>query len=140
MDIFVDTSAFYSLADTRDLHHARARAVYEAHITRHRLYTSDLVVAETWSLVRGRLGRRAAMRWWAGMRTGIVTIAFVRLADLEAGWRIGQRYDHGALSLVDCVSFALMERLGIETAFAFDQRFSVYRFGVQSERAFRVLT
>jgi predicted nucleic acid-binding protein len=140
MDIFVDTSAFYSLADTHDRHHARARAVYGAYITKHCLYTSDLVVAETWSLVQGRLGRQAAMRWWAGMRTGIVTIAFVRLADLEAGWRIAQRYDHEALSLVDCVSFALMERLGIETAFTFDHRFGLYRFGVRSERAFRVLT
>lgn len=139
MNIFVDTSAFYSLADGSDRHHTQARALYDQHIGAGRLFTSDLVMAETWLLLRGRLGRHAALQWWSGMRSGIVEIVFTRPADLEAAWLITQRYQDQDLSLVDCVSFALMERLGIAVAFAYDQHFSLYRFGVRSERFFRLL-
>jgi predicted nucleic acid-binding protein len=140
VNTFVDTSAFYSLADSRDRHHEQAQSLYQAQIGTAQFYTSDLVMAETWLLLRGRLGRRAALQWWDGVRLGIVDIVFARPADLEAAWRIAQRYDDQDLSLVDCVSFAIMERLGIETAFAYDHHFGLYRFGLRSEKAFRLLT
>jgi len=139
MSIFVDTSAFYGLADRSDRRHAEAQALYDAYLGTEGLYTSDLVMAETWLLIRGRLGRRAAVQWWAGMRTGIVEIVPASEADLEAAWWIVQRYGDQDLSLVDCVSFALMERLGIDAAFAFDHHFGLYRYGARSERAFRLL-
>jgi len=139
MSIFVDTSAFYGLADRSDRRHAEAQALYDANAGIERFYTSDLVMAETWLLIRGRLGRRAAVQWWAGMRAGIVEVVPTSDADLEAAWWIVQRYGDQDLSLVDCVSFALMERLGIDAAFAFDHHFSLYRYGARSERAFRLL-
>ncbi len=139
MDIFIDTSAFYSLADKKDRHYQQATALYQSNIEKARLYTSDLVMAETWLLLRGRLGRQAALQWWAATRTGIVQVVFARPIDLEAAWRIAQRYDDQDLSLVDCVSFAIMERMGLGMAFAYDQHFSLYRFGTRSEQAFRVL-
>jgi predicted nucleic acid-binding protein len=57
--------------------------------------------------------------------------------DLEAAWRIAQAYPDQAFSFVDCLSFALMERLGIEEVFAFDAHFLVYRFGPGRRRGFR---
>lgn len=139
MSIFVDTSAFYGLADRSDRRHAEAQVLYDANAGFERFYTSDLVMAETWLLIRGRLGRQAAMKWWAGIRTGIVAVVPACEADLEAAWRIAQRYGDQNLSLVDCVSFALMERLGIDVAFAFDHHFGLYRYGARSERAFWLL-
>jgi predicted nucleic acid-binding protein len=139
MNIYVDTSAFYSLADVGDRYHAQSLDLFELHVEDSRLYTSDLVLAETWSLMRGRLGRRAALQWWSGVRSGVVEILFGRPVDLEAAWRIVQQYDDQDLSLVDCVSFAIMERFGLEIAFAYDHHFSLYRFGRQANRSFQLL-
>lgn len=40
-------------------------------------------------------------------------------------------------SFTDCTSFALMERLGVAEAFAFDRHFLVYRYGANRQRALR---
>jgi predicted nucleic acid-binding protein len=66
MSIFVDTSAFLGLADRSDFHHGQAQALYEAQAGSERFYTSGLVMAETWLLICGRLGRQAVLHWWAG--------------------------------------------------------------------------
>ncbi len=41
---------------------------------------------------------------------------------LEA-WRYFQRHDDKRYSLTDCVSFAIMTNLGIQTAYSFDRNF-----------------
>lgn len=43
--------------------------------------------------------------------------------DRERAWAIFQRYDDKVLSFTDCTSFAVMERLGINTAFSVDHDF-----------------
>jgi predicted nucleic acid-binding protein len=57
--------------------------------------------------------------------------------DLEAAWHIAQAFPDQPFSFVDCTSFAIMERLGILDAFAFDTHFLVYRFGPDRQRALR---
>jgi predicted nucleic acid-binding protein len=140
MNIYVDTSAFYSLADVSDRHHAQSFDLFELHVEDSRLYTSDMVLAETWLLMRGRLGRHAALQWWSNIRSGAVEILFAKPVDLEAAWRIAQQYGDQDLSLIDCVSFAIMERCGLEIAFAYDHHFSMYRFGRQANQSFQLLT
>ena len=65
MTLFVDTSAFFALANLADKHHAEAVAAYQANVGDDDLQTSDHVIIETWYLLRSRLGRRAAMAFWA---------------------------------------------------------------------------
>jgi len=62
MSVFVDTSAFYALADEGDRSHRQAKAAYEALIGE-RLSTSDHVLVECWFLLGSRLGRDAAIRF-----------------------------------------------------------------------------
>lgn len=135
----VDTGAWYALADTSDRHHRHARVFYLDNIATGRLLTTDLILAETLSLLTGHLGRAAAQTFWGRLRQVPVHVLAPVDADLEAAWRIGQAYPDQTFSFVDCVSFAIMERLGITDVFAFDTRFLVYRFGVRRERAFRRL-
>jgi predicted nucleic acid-binding protein len=139
VDIYVDTSAFYSLADRGDRHHDEAVDVYREHAGRDRFLTSELVLAESWLLLQGRLGQPAALDWLAGIQTGIVQVIPTQDSDLEAAYYIARRYWDEGMSLVDCVSFTLMERLKIETAFAFGRAFRLYRYGPRSDRAFRLI-
>lgn len=137
MSIFVDTGAWYAVADRSDRHHEHASRFYLAHAGEGRLVTSDLIVAETWALLASHLGRDAALTFWETLRDARVPILTIEASDLEAAWRIAQAFADQDFSFTDCASFALMERLGLEDAFAFDAHFLVYRYGSKRHRAFR---
>lgn len=136
MSLFVDTAAWYAAADAGDRSHKRA---VQALSGDQRLLTSSHVLAESWTLLRHRLGRPAAERFWSGLRSGVAFIEPVGAADLEAAWGIGQKFPDQDFSLVDRTSFAVMERLGIERVATFDQHFAVYRYGPGGKRAFTIV-
>jgi len=137
VSIFVDTGAWYAVADRSDRHHASATRFYNERAPAGGFVTSSHVVAETWALLAAHLGRPAALTFWETLRDLRVPILVCDPADLEAAWRIAQAFPDQDFSFTDCTSFAIMERLGIDEAFAFDGHFLVYRYGSNRRRAFR---
>jgi len=136
MSLFVDTSMWYAAADSSDASNPRAKAVLAAGEP---LVTSDHVLVETWILLRHRIRRQAANRFWEGLRNGVAAIEPVGMADLEAAWQIAESYHDQGFSIVDCTSFAVMCRLGIERAASLDDHFAIFRFGPNRRRAFTIL-
>lgn len=136
MTVFVDTSAWFAAADADDANHARA---VEVLMLDDGLLTTDHVLVESWTLMRHRLGKTAARKFWEGLRAGVAAIEPVGGADLDVAWEIGENFRDQDFSIVDRTSFAVMLRLGIETAASFDQDFAVFRHGPGRRRAFRVL-
>jgi len=139
VDVLVDTGAWYALADRTDRHHQAAREFYEQQAGTASLVTTDLVIAETFALLSAHMGRPAALTHWGALREARIPVLAPDPADLEAAWRIAQAYSDQRLSFVDCTTFAMMERLGITDAFAFDTHFLVYRFGPGLREGFRRL-
>jgi len=137
--VLVDTGAWYALADASDRHHREARRFYLAEAPRRRLMTTDLIVSEAWTLISAHLGRAAALSFWNALRTTRTPVVTIEAIDLEAAWRIVHGFPDQDFSFTDCSSFAVMERLGIDDAFAFDAHFLVYRFGPGRKRAIRRL-
>ena len=135
--MLVDTGAWYAVADRSDRHHARARQFFVDEAPRGRLLTTEVIVAETFTLIGAHIGRSAALEFWARLRAARIPIATLEAVDLEAAWRIATAFPDQTFSFTDCTSFALMERLGVHDAFAFDAHFLVYRFGPRRQRAFR---
>lgn len=135
MSRFVDTSAWYAAADSSDRSSAAVKAALSSGDA---LMTSDHVLVETWLLLRHRLGRRAAERFWGALTGGAATIEMVSAADLQVAWAVGEAFPDQDFSLVDRTSFAVMQRLGILEAVTLDVDFAVYRFGHRRERAFRI--
>ncbi len=102
------------------------------------LWTSDHVLVECWRLARDNLGQSVAERFWAGMRRGLASVETVLSGDLDVAWRIGESFPDQGFSIVDRTSFAVMERLGIDSVATFDDHFSIYRYGPRRQRAFDV--
>jgi predicted nucleic acid-binding protein len=136
MSLFVDTSIWFAAADATDLSNARAKAILNSGEL---LVTTDHILIETWTLLRYRLQRNAAERFWEGMRSGVAIIEPIGLADLEAAWQIGISWNDQDFSIVDRTSFAVMRRLGVERAASLDDHFAIFRFGPRRRQSFTVI-
>jgi hypothetical protein len=70
------------------------------------------------------LGHRKAVKFGEKLLASrLVQLISVTKEDKKRAWEIFQRYDDKVLSFTDCTSFAVMERLGIDTAFTVDHDF-----------------
>ncbi len=136
MNLFVDSSVLYAVADAGDERHHDARRSLEHG---DRLITSDHVLTESWSLIGRRLGWEAAERFFAAIRGGSAMVEYVGPADLEVAWSIGEAFPDQWFSLTDRTSFAVMMRLGIHRAASLDKDFAVFRFGPRRDRAFEIV-
>lgn len=136
MSLFVDTSVWYAAADRGDRSHERAKEILSEG---DRLVTTDHVLLEVWFLLRHRLHRDAAERFWEALRGGVAELEPVGGADLEAAWAAGRAFPDQDFSIVDRTSFAVIERLGIRRVASFDEHFAIYRFGRERQEAFTVL-
>jgi predicted nucleic acid-binding protein len=132
----VDTGAWYAICDTSDEHHTQARIFYEKTIGAIPLVTTDAILVETWALLSSRLGRNAAIALWETLRDSFTPIITLDQADIEVAWQIMNSFSDQNFSFTDCTTFAVMERLHIERAFAFDHHFLIYRYGPGRSKAF----
>ena len=89
MSLFVDTSMWYAAADSSDMNNALAKRILSAGEP---LVTTDHVLIETWTLLRHRIGRRAAERFWQGLREGAAIVETVSAADMEAAFQNNRRH------------------------------------------------
>lgn len=79
------------------------------------------------------------MRFWNALPETPLVVDGVTLADLERARAIATEWADRELDVVDCTSFAVMERLGCRRVASFDTDFAVYRFGRDRKRAFEII-
>lgn len=128
MTVFVDTSALYALFDRDDDSHAASAAEWERLVKGDAaLVTSGFVLVETLALLQHRIGLDAVRAFQEDVYP-LLRIEWVSETDFEAGAAGVLSAQRRELSLVDCVSFVLMRRLGIRRVFAFDQHFAEQGF------------
>ena len=123
--LFVDTSAWYALLDRNDRNHAAANQFIQE--SDEPLVTSTYVLDETVTLAKRHLGHavavRAGQQLWAEEVSRLVRVT---PADEVLAWSIFTRHADKGYSFTDCTSYAMMQRLGIDTVFAFDVHFEQY--------------
>jgi predicted nucleic acid-binding protein len=134
--VLIDSSIWFAAVVERDKDNARARQVL-AGIDR--AVTTDHIVVETWLLLNSRHGRRAADTFADRIRDSGLPVEFATPADLDTAWRIMKTFPDQDFSIVDCTSFAVMERLGVHCAASFDHHFEIFRYGPRRDGAFEVL-
>jgi predicted nucleic acid-binding protein len=128
MIVFADTSALYALLVRDDSMHAHARRCF-SHFSKQavQLLSSSFVLVETMALLQRRVGLEAVRDFNARI-TPLIEILWV---DGEWYNRAMQRlllHQKRILSLVDCLSFEIMEARAITVAFTYDRYFEEYGF------------
>lgn len=124
MIVFADTSALFALLVRDDFMHIRAKENF-AYFAKHgvQLLTSSYILVETITLLQRRIGLAPVHDF----NSKILPLLEIVWADAEWHSRAMQRLlaqNKRNLSLVDCLSFEIMETREITQAYAFDQHFA----------------
>jgi len=128
MTIFVDTSAFLAVLDADDENHLKAKKRWEELISEESiLVCSNYILVETLALIQHRLGMEAVRAFQEDV-VPLLTLEWVNEPVHQVGIMGMLSSGRKRLSLVDCVSFDIMRRLGIRTVFAFDRHFKEQGF------------
>jgi predicted nucleic acid-binding protein len=128
---FVDTSFFVALLDPQDENHTRAVEAFEGFQNlrlNDQLLTTNNVVLETITVARYEAGHALAVK--AGellYGEKLARLHRTSAEEEEAAFDYLRKYEDKEYSAVDCLSFVVMEKLGIHEALAFDSDFG-HRF------------
>jgi predicted nucleic acid-binding protein len=121
----VDTSAWYAIIDKNDRDHPTA--ITKMQNLDRPLVTSNYVLNEILTLLKARLGPSVAIPFGQKLwNQEVASLVRITEKDEERAWGIFEQYEDKGFSFTDCTSFALMERLEINTAFVFDDHFVQY--------------
>lgn len=138
--IFLDTSFLFPLFARHDPDHQRVRQVMEAFRGKRmadQVLTTNQVVAETITLVRYKGSRQSKTAHALAAEVGSVlyggTLARIHWttpAEERAAFEYFKRHADQEYSMVDCLSFVVMEQNGIREALAVDSDFT-HRFAAR---------
>ncbi len=128
MNVYVDTSAFFAVLDGDDSCHLAAETVWIRLIQEDTtLVCSNYVLAEASALIQRRLGPKA-LRVFQEDIAPILRVQWVDESTHQAAVEMLLKSKSRSLSLVGCVSFVVMRRIGLGTAFVFDRHFQTQGF------------
>lgn len=124
---FADTSFWFGLHISSDRRHRPARTLWEAG---GRIVTSDLVLGETWTLlrVRGNSHDRAVALIDAVRASPRIEVVHIDAGMVEEAWSWLRGRDERVYSFVDATSFAVMRRRRLSDALCFDGDFTAAGF------------
>jgi predicted nucleic acid-binding protein len=131
MNCFIDTSAFYAVLDADDTNHSHASSAWidllrEEETT---LVTTNYVLIETLALLQHRIGLDAAATFQEEIKP-VLHIEWIDEELHDSGMAAVLTAQRRKLSLVDCISFDVMRRLGLHTVFTFDRHFAEQGFQI----------
>ncbi len=126
--IFIDTSAFISILDMDDDNHERSGKIWkDLVLSGECLICTNYILVETISLLQSRFGIKG-VRNFQGNIVPIMVIEWVDSFTHELATTGLLSANRKELSFVDCISFTVMRKLSITSAFAFDHHFKEQGF------------
>ncbi len=133
MKIFIDTSAWDAIEDSNDRNHELALIFKDDLQDNCLLITTDYVLDETYTLLLLNIGYERTVAFQQHIiklvKAGILRVIHVSSTIYEEAWDVFQRFNvDKKWSFTDCVSYAVMKQLDIDTVFAFDCHFEQMGF------------
>lgn len=128
--VFVDTSAIVARNASRDPYHLAASSLWNK-FEDTPLITTNHVLEESLTLLARRIGYALASdmagRFYASASLDIIYTG--REDELDA-IRYFRKFSDHQVSFTDCISFAIMKRHHVRTAFTFDRHFTLAGFQI----------
>lgn len=129
--IFLDTSAIYALANARDPNNNMALNLFHQAIESSEVFlVHNYVVAEAAALLQHRLGLASAVRFLRQAEG--FQVHWISPEDHRRAVDLLEERGRRGLSLVDCTSFVVMRRHGVQQVLAFDPDFEREGFTIYS--------
>jgi predicted nucleic acid-binding protein len=129
---FADTSWWVAWTMPRDRRNAQAVQIGESLGSNEQILTSNLVVGETWTVLRRKDSHRTAVDFLERVDLledhGQLLLHRVTEEQELAAWAWLRRHDERVYSFVDATSFRIMRDRRMREAFAFDQDFEAAGF------------
>ena len=129
---FADTSWWAAVTLSNDSRHRDAVEMFNRIGGSERVLTSNLIVGETWTLLRYRAGHSVAVGFLDRVETlkaaRKLAVHTVTPDDESRAWRWLRRHDERAYSFVDATSFEVMRARRLREALAFDNDFAAAGF------------
>ena len=124
--LFLDTSYLIAVESTDDQYHKSASGHWRSLLkSPRRLVTSSYVLVEVVTLLNNRRSHSKAVELGNNLLSSrLFNVVHVNEELFYEAWRYFQKYKDKRYSLADCVSFVLMNKLGIEEALTFDKHFA----------------
>jgi predicted nucleic acid-binding protein len=130
--VFVDTSAWIMLLNKSEELHEDASSIYNNLLEGVFLVTSNMVVGETYTWLRKKVGFAPAFRYLSALdrkeKLGQIAIMYSDAVLEKEAVNILEQFKDQVFSFADAVSFAVMRKNGIRKAFAYDRYFLVAGF------------
>jgi len=127
--IFLDTSTIYALADKADTNHKTAYSKFESVLESGETFlVHNYILLESVALLQARLGLPSAILFLKDAKS--FEVEWVDLDLHEEAEKELERIGRRGISLVDCTSFLVMRRRGIEKVLAFDPDFQYQGFTI----------
>jgi predicted nucleic acid-binding protein len=123
--VFVDTGYLLALEIANDQHHQAAVQHWQQIVTTlPPLMTTSYVFDEVVTFFNSRGHHAKAVQVGNDLlRSASLQLIHVDEGLFYEGWTYLQQHQDKDYSLTDCISFVVMQRLSISTAFAFDRHF-----------------
>lgn len=131
---FIDTSAWIALLNKDEISHEEAVKIYKQKLKGYHLYTSNMVVGETYTWLRRKAGPGLSLQFLESVekkaKLNQITLIYSNAILEETARSTLKKYQDQTFSYVDAVSFAIMMNHKIARAFAYNQHFITAGFSL----------
>jgi predicted nucleic acid-binding protein len=132
-EIFIDTSAWDAIEDSKDPNHEIALSFAETIAGKYRLVTTNFILDETYTLLLMNVGYNCVLRFKHNIdemsKLGVITVIHLSKLLEETAWEVFEQFNiDKKWSFTDCTSKVVMEQRKILEAFAFDHHFEQMGF------------
>ena len=87
-----------------------------------RVFTTDLIVSETVTMLRYRISLKAALSFLNALRKSGISLLFMDEETYEEAVKVLTKYSDRKLSFTDSLTIVFSEKLGIDYLATFDER------------------
>ncbi|MEW6696528.1 MAG: type II toxin-antitoxin system VapC family toxin [Bacillota bacterium] len=125
--IFIDTGGLIALLDETDTYHREASVFYRSLSRGALVYTSILVISETYTWLRYHINTHTAYRFLQiiekATRNGHIKCIIPDIELVSKTHVVLREYQDQNLSYTDAMSFVILEVYDIQDVFGFDSHF-----------------